>query len=603
MSADSTRRTSARFHLSSRAGSAQSLQSSLFEQLLSLPAPLSVQREPTSAARSNDIDPSSRSNHRSDSASLSASESTSAAKSSSADGRSENEIDDVGSTAEDKAEKGATEGQVALLNATPAIDSAAIQETDDDATANGTMDAQAAQKEQSAQNSKDTGSASKQSVMQAAEADSDTDQPQTGPQAEGTDQPQTGPQAEGADATSTSAGGRSVSTSSTHSVEGQGGDQGGQQVAQVQTTEQAEFLTNDSAEATDAQEGDQVRAESGSHIATDAGKSPSGQKPVTAATSGDGKSRSDRREKWFERGADRPASTFGAQHNSATNEEVQAASTPDNHGGEDSTATATADSVAAMAQPNPSVDSINQSLDTALVAVGASMIAAETTVASGANASSAVISMDSASSLGGDLGTNSTTAPEGVDAKNNATSAQRADARPATSETQRPDALTQAERVRLVQRVSRSFSRLGPMGGQINIRLHPPQLGSLNVQVRMEGRTMTAKLTTETSTARDVILESLPVLRSRLAEQGFQISSFHVEVADNNADAAGGNGNPQASHDQSNGREGGYQSSRDVDYRRLAAQQQLPGRYDATTDGIAPRELAWQMLAGVDLQA
>ncbi|MCA9159700.1 MAG: flagellar hook-length control protein FliK, partial [Planctomycetales bacterium] len=148
-----------------------------------------------------------------------------------------------------------------------------------------------------------------------------------------------------------------------------------------------------------------------------------------------------------------------------------------------------------------------------------------------------------------------------------------------------------------------SFSRLGPMGGQINIRLHPPQLGSLNVQVRMEGRTMTAKLTTETSTARDVILESLPVLRSRLAEQGFQISSFHVEVADNNADAAGGNGNPQASYDQSNGREGGYQSSRDVDYRRLAAQQQLPGRYDATTDGITPREIAWQMLAGVDLQA
>ncbi|MEZ6074474.1 MAG: flagellar hook-length control protein FliK [Pirellulaceae bacterium] len=141
------------------------------------------------------------------------------------------------------------------------------------------------------------------------------------------------------------------------------------------------------------------------------------------------------------------------------------------------------------------------------------------------------------------------------------------------------------------------------MGGQINIRLHPPQLGSLNVQVRMEGRTMTAKLTTETSTARDVILESLPSLRSRLAEQGFQISSFHVEVADNNADAASGNGNPQASYDQSHGGEGGQQTSREVDYRRLAAQQQRPGRYDAAIDGIAPRELAWQMLAGVDLQA
>ncbi|MEZ6149216.1 MAG: flagellar hook-length control protein FliK [Pirellulaceae bacterium] len=588
-SADSTRRTSARFHLSSSAGSAQSLQSSLFEQLLSLPAPLSAQREPTSAARSSDIDPSSRPNHRSDSANQSASDSTSAAKSNSVDERSESETDDVESAAEDEAEKGATEIQDALLNTTPAIEPATIQTTDDDATTDGTIDALAVPREQSAQNSKDTGNASKQSTLQATEADSATDQPQTGLQAEGT-----GTAVSSADE-------QSVRVSSTHSREGQGGDQGGYQVAQAQTAEQAELLTNDSAEASDAREGEQVHAESGSHFAADAGESQNGQKAVAAATSGEGKSRGDRREKWFERAADRP-STFGAQHNSA-NEAGQAASTPDNHGGEDDTAAATADSAAAMEQLNHPADSVSQSLDSAIVPVGASMTAAETAVASVANASSAVIPMDSASSLGGDLGANSTTAPEGVETKSNATAAQRADAKPATNETQRPDALTQAERVRLVQRVSRSFSRLGPMGGQINIRLHPPQLGSLNVQVRMEGRTMTAKLTTETSTARDAILESLPGLRSRLAEQGFQINSFHVEVADNNADAASGNGNPQASYDQSHGREGGQQTSREVDYRRLAAQQQRPGRYDAAIDGIAPRELAWQMLAGVDLQA
>jgi flagellar hook-length control protein FliK len=129
------------------------------------------------------------------------------------------------------------------------------------------------------------------------------------------------------------------------------------------------------------------------------------------------------------------------------------------------------------------------------------------------------------------------------------------------SASQESDQLTQAERVRLVQRVARSFARLGPMGGQINIRLHPPQLGSLNVQVRMEGRTMTAKLTTESTAARDAILESLPVLRGRLSEQGFEIASFQVEVADNNSDAASGQFQSGTEHsDGSDGQRAGHAS-------------------------------------------
>ncbi len=161
--------------------------------------------------------------------------------------------------------------------------------------------------------------------------------------------------------------------------------------------------------------------------------------------------------------------------------------------------------------------------------------------------------------------------------------------------------LTQAERVRLVQRVARSFARLGPSGGSISIKLHPPQLGALNVQVRLEGRSMTAKLTTETAAARDVILESLPVLRGRLAEQGFEISQFQVEVADNQTDAASSGNQQQLGQSGSDSGEGG---NRSVDQRRvsLRQRQQLEGA-NATATHMRPRELIWQTMAGIDLQA
>ncbi len=109
--------------------------------------------------------------------------------------------------------------------------------------------------------------------------------------------------------------------------------------------------------------------------------------------------------------------------------------------------------------------------------------------------------------------------------------------------------LPQADRLRLIQRISRSFSRLGPTGGQINLKLHPPELGVLNVQVRLEGRDMAAKLTTENAAAREAILENLPMLRGRLAEQGFDISSFQVELADSNSDAATGQQQPATDSD------------------------------------------------------
>ncbi len=109
--------------------------------------------------------------------------------------------------------------------------------------------------------------------------------------------------------------------------------------------------------------------------------------------------------------------------------------------------------------------------------------------------------------------------------------------------------INQHERIRLIQRVSRSFSRLTPTGGEISLRLHPPQLGSLAVKVQMEGSSLSARLSTETEAAREIIMESLPVLRKRLAEQGIEVTQMHVDVSDSSSDSSlagsGGDGSAQ----------------------------------------------------------
>lgn len=153
-----------------------------------------------------------------------------------------------------------------------------------------------------------------------------------------------------------------------------------------------------------------------------------------------------------------------------------------------------------------------------------------------------------------------------------------------------PREITQQERVRLVQRVARSFSRLGPDGGQVTLKLHPPQLGVLNVSIKIDGQTLTARMQTETSAARDAIVENLPLLRERLSEQGIEIEKFQVEVGQQE-DLSGGNG--QANSFAGNGSGSQNEStSTEYDYRRTARAQ--PSRQSVAVPMLSePRGQGW----------
>ena len=101
------------------------------------------------------------------------------------------------------------------------------------------------------------------------------------------------------------------------------------------------------------------------------------------------------------------------------------------------------------------------------------------------------------------------------------------------------------QEVKLVQRVLRGVEQLANGGGQVRLRLHPPELGSLQMSLRMEAGQVFARLEVENSTARDALLNNVQTLRDRMAEQGMNVASFEVEVSTDSSGSGTSGSNKQ----------------------------------------------------------
>jgi flagellar hook-length control protein FliK len=88
----------------------------------------------------------------------------------------------------------------------------------------------------------------------------------------------------------------------------------------------------------------------------------------------------------------------------------------------------------------------------------------------------------------------------------------------------------EVDRVRFLQRVSSAFRAADEQGGQIRLRLSPPELGSMRLELIVRNGTMTAHVQAETDTARNILLHHLPQLRERLADHNIKIDHFDVEL-------------------------------------------------------------------------
>jgi flagellar hook-length control protein FliK len=90
--------------------------------------------------------------------------------------------------------------------------------------------------------------------------------------------------------------------------------------------------------------------------------------------------------------------------------------------------------------------------------------------------------------------------------------------------------LSKFQESKLVQRVVRGFEQLTGGGGQVRLRLHPPELGTLQMTLRIEANVVSAQLEVENSLAKDALLNNVQTLRDRLSEQGMTVDRFEVNV-------------------------------------------------------------------------
>lgn len=98
-----------------------------------------------------------------------------------------------------------------------------------------------------------------------------------------------------------------------------------------------------------------------------------------------------------------------------------------------------------------------------------------------------------------------------------------------TNEPQGPE-LTTVDRARFVRRVGGAIRSAQSRDGNIQLRLSPPELGTLRIQIAVKEGVVTAHLETDNTAARTLLLDNLPALRERLAEQEIRIEKFDVDV-------------------------------------------------------------------------
>jgi flagellar hook-length control protein FliK len=92
-----------------------------------------------------------------------------------------------------------------------------------------------------------------------------------------------------------------------------------------------------------------------------------------------------------------------------------------------------------------------------------------------------------------------------------------------------------ADRTRFVQRVVHALQAAEARGTVVRLRLSPPELGSLRLELSVRDGALLARLEVETSSARSLLLDSLPQLRERLAAQEIKIERFEVDLMNQHA--------------------------------------------------------------------
>jgi flagellar hook-length control protein FliK len=141
---------------------------------------------------------------------------------------------------------------------------------------------------------------------------------------------------------------------------------------------------------------------------------------------------------------------------------------------------------------------------------------------------------------------------------------------------------------RFVSRVEGAVRAAQQRDGRIQVRLSPPELGALRIELTIQNGVMSARLEAETPAARNLLLDNLPALRDRLAQQEVRIDQFDVDVRRDNGGSAGGNAGQNGPGDRP-AQESGWRQNQQRQDRGAPglAKQSTPTRRNATASDAA----------------
>jgi flagellar hook-length control protein FliK len=131
---------------------------------------------------------------------------------------------------------------------------------------------------------------------------------------------------------------------------------------------------------------------------------------------------------------------------------------------------------------------------------------------------------------------------------------------------------------RFIGRVAKAFQTAQDRGGTLQLRLSPPELGALRIELNVKDGVMSASLQAENANARRLLLDHLPALRDRLAEQNIRVDRFDVDVR---REGNGGQTDARGSQQQQ------FQHQPDQPAPRRPAQSPAPVREVAAPARIA----------------
>ncbi len=95
-----------------------------------------------------------------------------------------------------------------------------------------------------------------------------------------------------------------------------------------------------------------------------------------------------------------------------------------------------------------------------------------------------------------------------------------------------------ADRARLIHRISKAFQKLGIDGGQVRLKMHPEDLGTVQLEMKINGRSVTASVTADSEEAARLLQDQLPELRQRLESQGLTVDRLQVEQRTDNGSSS-----------------------------------------------------------------